>query len=161
MEEEWRKIEGYDNYSVSNYGQVKSLIKNCILNPRIINGYHCVRLYKNNKYKEFKVHRLVGLAFIPNPENLPQVHHINQIRNDNRIDNLKWVTCLENNQSINTIKNIGCLSSFTINRTEYWRSIIILYGKRHQFYSKDREKCETWLNERRVEIENGLNLTEI
>lgn len=57
------------------------------------NGYLRVSLHKHKKYL---VHRLVAQTFIPNPNNLPQVHHINENKKDNRIENLEWVTCLEN-----------------------------------------------------------------
>lgn len=60
------------------------------------NGYQTVSLgRKNNKY----IHRLVAEAFIPNPENKPEVDHINRIRNDNNIENLRWVTKKENDQN--------------------------------------------------------------
>jgi hypothetical protein len=59
-------------------------------------GYVYVRLNKNQLYYVAKVHRLVADAFIPNPDNLPEVDHINTIRNDNRVDNLRWVSCSGN-----------------------------------------------------------------
>ena len=101
MEEIWKDIEGYEGiYQVSNLGNVRSLnYKNTgetrILKTRINRcGYICVCL--GRKRKDFKVHRLVAIAFIPNPENKPCVDHINAIRTDNRVENLRWVTHEEN-----------------------------------------------------------------
>lgn len=63
------------------------------------NGYRCVRIYK----KSYFVHRLVAETFIPNPENKPFIDHRNHIRDDNNVENLKWVTAKENQN--NTVRN--------------------------------------------------------
>lgn len=59
-------------------------------------GYMMVWLYKNKKRQMYKVHRLVAKAFIPNTENKPEVDHINGVKDDNRVENLRWVTSKEN-----------------------------------------------------------------
>ena len=94
MEEIWVDIKGYEGlYQVSNQGRVKKIYKNGkirILKTRLDNnGYLCVTLSKNNKPKIFKIHRLIATHFIPNPDNKPCVDHINTIRTDNRIENLR------------------------------------------------------------------------
>lgn len=104
MEEEvWKPIKDYEGlYEISNLGRVKSLNyggtgKGKVLkNIERSNGYLGVRLTKNGKTKAFKVHRLVAEAFIPNPEDKPCVDHINTIKNDNRVENLRWATHKEN-----------------------------------------------------------------
>lgn len=102
--EEWRDIEGYNGiYQVSNLGRVRSLSSIDKLGHKrigkIINlhkckdGYVNVCLHKDGKKKYFRVHRLVAIAFIPNPNNLPEVNHIiddYEHRSDNRVENLEW-----------------------------------------------------------------------
>ena len=101
MENEiWKEIEGYDgDYLISNLGKVKSLKynKEYILKQGIDgSGYHFVNLYKNNISKMFFVHRLVSKAFIPNPENKPEINHKNGIKSNNQFSNLEWATSSEN-----------------------------------------------------------------
>lgn len=107
MEEIWKDIEGFEGlYQVSNLGNVRSLnymrtgkIKN--LSPRLHkDGYYQINnLSKNGSSKSFKVHRLVAQAFLPNPNNLPCIDHINTDKTDNRVENLRWVSFHENNSN--------------------------------------------------------------
>ena len=104
MEEEiWKPIKDFEGYyEVSNIGRVKSLNyrgtgkEKILKNIEDYKGYLEVGLTKNGKRKQFKVHRLVAEAFIPNPENKPCIDHINTVKNDNRVENLRWVTYKEN-----------------------------------------------------------------
>lgn len=105
----WKDIEGYEGlYQVSNLGRIKSLPKMCGVRmgkERIIkcfynhSNYTMVTLSKDGIQKHFQVHRLVAANFIPNTENKPQVDHLNRIRNDNRVENLRWVTVSENSRN--------------------------------------------------------------
>lgn len=96
-EEIWRVI--FVDYLVSNLGRVKSLKngKEKILSPfKASNGYLRVSLSIDGKQKNFAVHRLVAMAFIPNPKNKSQVNHIDGDKLNNCVENLEWVSSKEN-----------------------------------------------------------------
>lgn len=110
--EVWKDVVGYEGfYQVSNLGRVKSVDR--LINGRYAGhktkakgkllktftnktGYVRVALHINQRVNKFSVHRLVAMAFIPNPENKPQVNHIDETRNNNNVDNLEWATEKEN-----------------------------------------------------------------
>jgi hypothetical protein len=108
----WKDIKGFEGiYEVSNLGNVRSLdrlvwnkankvfqkTKGKLLKPDSQNkNYKQVNLSNLEKSKKFLVHRLVALTFIPNPENKPQVNHLNEQKLDNRLENLEWATVSEN-----------------------------------------------------------------
>lgn len=95
----WKPIEGYEGlYEISNTGRVKSHQgRKKILNISLKkDGYVQVQLYKEKKYKQFLVHRLVALAFIDNPDNKYEINHIDGVRDNNNVDNLEWCTSREN-----------------------------------------------------------------
>lgn len=101
MIEEWKDIKGYEGlYQVSNLGRIRSFFregtKGGIIQQFIINHYMKVHLFKNGVGKFIYTHRLVALAFIPNPENKPQINHKNGKKHDNRVVNLEWATSKEN-----------------------------------------------------------------
>ena len=97
--EEWRDIKGFEGkYMVSNMGRVKSLNYNKTGKEKIMKGvpdgygYFQLSLCKEGKVKNCRINRLVAQAFIPNPDNLPEVNHKDKIRTNNRVDNLEWCT---------------------------------------------------------------------
>lgn len=112
MEEIWKPVKGFEKYyEVSNMGNVRSIDRvvkrgrfyvkreSRLLSVNISNGTHgyvFLNLNLNGKAYPKRVHRLVAEAFIPNPDNRPCVDHINTIRSDNRVENLRWVTYKEN-----------------------------------------------------------------
>ena len=113
----WKDVQGYEGlYQVSNLGRIKSLGRfvdklKChywqeekILKLRKrVDGYLNVILSKKGKTKTFSVHRLVAMTFISNPENKPEVDHINAIKTDNSVNNLRWASHKENMNNSLTI----------------------------------------------------------
>lgn len=113
--EVWKPIKDYEGlYEVSSLGRIRSLdkvvrsgiknsvfrtIKGRILKPREDKyGYACITLSKNLKTKNYFIHRLVAISFIPNPENKKQVNHKNGVKCCNVLSNLEWNTLSENRQ---------------------------------------------------------------
>lgn len=146
------EIKDYENYLIfedgviinSKSGKEKTLTINSM-------GYYSIQLFKNNKQKCFLIHRLIALAFVPNPDNKPCVDHINRNRLDNRIENLRWVSRRENqrNQSCasntelqfickNIKKNMkqGFYYSFRIQRPEL----------KHNYNNKDLQNVIEYRN---------------
>lgn len=124
-EEIWRDIPGYEGYyQVSNIGRVRSLDRikcdGIRMRGRIKKthydacGYEMIQLRKDGAFKHLSVHRLVAQAFIPNPDNLPQVNHIDEIRNHNTVENLEWCT-VEYNQNYGHRKEKASKSATGVN----------------------------------------------
>ena len=104
-------ICGYENYFVSNFGNVKNSKTNKILKPSThMGGYKLINLSKNGDVKNFTVHRLVGKAFLKNPDNKPKVDHIDNNPANNNVKNLRW--CSQKDNLANQGKQINNTSGF-------------------------------------------------
>lgn len=144
MEEIWKDIEGYEGfYQVSNLGQIKSLdryikckngaeryMKGRILNHTVNKkrrGYCEISLHMNGKEKRYKVHRLVALAFLPNPYNKPEVNHKDEDKENNRVDNLEWVTSKENANHGSRNKRCGIPSKKKIKQIDKEGNVVKIW----------------------------------
>lgn len=156
MKEIWRTVEVNKDYEVSNLGNVRSNKKkeSRLLKPfkqgsmvkDIVNKgfYLSVRLLNNGVQKDYSVHRLVAIAFIPNPKNLPFINHKNGIRNDNRVENLEWCDNSYNIwHSYNVLKN-----------TNKKEKSIVQYTKQGVFVKE-------WCSANEVERTLGINCSSI
>lgn len=122
----WRLVDDFPTYQISSHGRVMNKLGK-ILTAESENKYYRVKLYLNrNKSKKYLVHRLVALAFIPNPSNKPCIDHIDKNRINNSVDNLRWCTHQENNKNRSKQKNnkSGYTGVLLEGSTRRWRTTI-------------------------------------
>lgn len=112
--EKWETVKHDPNYEVSNIGNVRNIVKDILLTPQPTNGYLKVKLSKEKKH--YFIHRLVAEAFIPNTENKLTVDHIDRIRTNNNVNNLRWATSKEQGNNRNS-RTQPCIS----NVRKIWR----------------------------------------
>jgi hypothetical protein len=143
MVEEWKKIVGFDNYEVSNLGNVRRLDSFVFQSGRynhykgrflkqenVKGGYKRVTLCKNNSTKRFQVHRLVAITFIENFKNKPCVNHIDGDKSNNQISNLEWVTYSENERhSYNVLGKMNFNRKLSIENVSFIKNKCIM-GKK-------------------------------
>jgi hypothetical protein len=169
--EQWKDNPDYEGYyQISNLGRVKSLKRvllkknaTCILKEKIskqsknIYGYYGKILSKQNVQKRFLIHRLIAIAFIPNPKNLPDINHIDQNRENNKISNLEWVTHRENccHREKNKIYSSNYIGVCFHKKNKNWRSLIRVNGKQIYLGVFNTEE-EAYL--KRLEYEKKLGI---
>lgn len=150
--EEWKNVIGYEGlYEVSNKGNVRNVRRNKLLRLQKNQGYIRVGLSKNGIKTWLRVHRLVAQAFLPNPDNLPQINHKDEDKTNNSVDNLEWCTAKYNNtygtrieKSINTkIKN-GYVNEGNVgfSREEYMKRYYQEHKK--ELYERNKERTKEW-----------------
>lgn len=102
----WKNVKGYEGlYEVSDKGEVRNYITRKLIVGDINNfGYYRVKLYKDKKQKTFFRHRLVAQAFIQNPDNLPEVNHIDGDKSHNYKENLEWSSRTHNEREAHRLK---------------------------------------------------------
>ena len=144
MQEIWKTVPNFSNYQVSNFGNVKSLKKEVktkggsyrTLKEKNIkcstrkNGYLYVNLYNEAICKKYNVHRLVAMLFLPNPDNLPQVNHIDGNKTNNNSNNLEWCSQSHNMKEayrlgLETKSNVSPVNQYDLNGNfvKSWGSI--------------------------------------
>ena len=154
---QWKQIKGYEGiYSVSDEGEIvreqysKTMPNGSIaIMPRHkiksqigTNGYLYVCLSKEGKHKRLSVHRIVAVAFIDNPNNLPEVNHKDQNRQNAKVANLEWCSRIQNVRHGTGIEKQRISNSKSIDR-----------------YTMDGEYIDTWLNEKQYTKSHGINGT--
>jgi len=135
------EVIGYENYLIYPNGRVYSkkgkgkFIKSSDRGK----GYLRVDLYNKGKQNTVNIHRLIALHYIPNPENKPLIDHINRIKTDNRIENLRWATSSENNQN-QGMRNTNTSGIKNITKTKLgWRYEKVMNGKMYSFRNKKKQ----------------------
>jgi len=166
-----KDIEGWEGrYRVSNLGRIKSLVRSGsgartvdgFLRPPCGSGYARVFFCKNSVMTQLSVHRLVAIAFVPNPQNKPCVDHINGDKLDNRAENLRWCTHSENSANAKTSKlNTSGIKGISLTKNkhqnaQYWEASVKIKGVRHRvlFPLDEKEKAIEWIQNKREEL-NG------
>ncbi len=132
MEEVYKPIEGYENYEISNFGNLKNIKTNTMKLPSLdTHGYKIIMLYKNNKGLKKYIHRLVGQTFIENPENKTCIDHIDRNKTNNHVSNLRWATSSENNMNVGIRKHntSNCTGVVYNKRVSKWIVYIQINGK--------------------------------
>ena len=152
---EWRMLKGHPRYSVSCDGQILSWNWKRMGKPRLCkltaNGQGYLMVGIDGVLK--RVHRIVAETFIPNPQNKPCIDHINTIRTDNRVENLRWCTCEENNNNPLSLKH------YSENSPKHWLG---KFGAEHNRsiqivqLSLDRKFIKKWDAAMEVQRELGI-----
>ena len=107
--EVWKEIQDYPKYFISNKGRVYSFKSNKLLKLQEYAHYIYVELYNNKKKKKIRLHRLIAIHFLENPDNKPYVHHIDGNWYNNDVSNLMWVTYAEHrklHEELNRLKGV-------------------------------------------------------
>jgi hypothetical protein len=144
----YKTINDYENYSISNLGNIKNNTNNKFLKIQKSSGYSTISLNKNNQRKFLFIHRLVAQAFIPNPENKLTVNHINHDTHNNRVTNLEWNTQKEQNEhnyktetkkrTTNRARSVACFDKITNEKIMEFRTMA---EASEWLYTKGTSKC--------------------
>lgn len=152
--EVWKDIENYEGlYQVSNLGRVRSLdrkdaqghrLKGKVLSSGLNSrGYLIVILYRDGGTKNKTVHRLVASAFIPNPDNLPQINHRDEDKTNNAVSNLEWCSALYN-------MRYGTHSERVAKALE--RPIYVIADSNHRYYFDSIKKASELIGLKRSTV---------
>lgn len=124
----WIQIKDFPYYEVSDKGEIRTYkTKRPMKLQYDKDGYLYVRLYRDKQYYHKKVHRIVLENFVREPQTLEECHHINEIRDDNRLENLKWVTRQENDSFVKHTVNSGSYEKVPVYQMTLNGDIIAAY----------------------------------
>lgn len=152
--EEFIDLKDFEGlYKINRKGEILGLKYNKILKQRLNNdGYYCIDLSKNAKKKNLRIHRLIALNFLENPDNLPEIDHIDRNRTNNNIENLRWVS-RDDNQKNKGIK--GCIHEYDDKRRKNEAPYFQVWVRKKYLKSfKIREDAEEFLKKYLEENEN-------
>ena len=127
MQEEWKHIQEYPNFEVSNHGRVRNIEKDKVIsNSRNKHGYYTVHLAKDGIQKTHNLHSLVARYFVPNPFRLIVVDHIDRNRLNNMYSNLRFCTQQQNARNISSrVGGTSCYKGVSfIKQTQKWRATL-------------------------------------
>ena len=160
--EEWRPIQDFPEYEVSNLGRVKGVKKNIILSSQETKGgYLIYRFYQNKKRHQRYLHRILAEAFLPKIEGKNTIDHINQNKKDNRLENLRWADQTE--QNLNKPDRTEYRNIYLTYKNTY-AVIISRYNKRHSKTFKTLEEAIQYrdmvLNQNKVDESLGNDTRE-
>lgn len=138
--EKWKIINEFPKYEVSTYGRVRNIkTKKTLYVKRHTGGYLQVAVQKHNQKKYLYIHRLVADAFLPNPQNLPYVNHMDEDKTNNHVENLEW-----------------CTPEYNANYGSCRQRVALSHGRRVRQYTKDGLFIKEWNSYR--EAERALNI---
>lgn len=136
MTEIWKILDNFSKYEISSFGNVKNKLTNYIFKPSLKSGYYCIGIINDeNKNSAMKIHRLVALTFIPNPENKYTVNHKDHNKLNNNVNNLEWSTMTEQNihrrkptkeiQSLMSSRKVWRINKDTDEKIELYNTIML------------------------------------
>ncbi len=147
--ENFQDIKDFTNYKINENGEVYSKIRKKFLSSKPNGGYNRLTLRKDNKGYNKTVHRLLGIQYLPNPNNFPCIDHINRNRLDNSLSNLRWVSYATNSKNKSSKKN--ATSSYvgvrkTPNKKKPYRAETTFQGKKYNigYYPTELEAYEAY-----------------
>jgi hypothetical protein len=168
--EEWRNIESSPLYEVSNLGNVRHKKRQTLLKGRpdkSKNNYIRYNVHiadENGKQRNQKIHRLVANAFIPNPDNKPEIDHIDRNPANNRADNLRWTTRAENmiNCSLRSDNKSGHRGIYFVKQKQKWAICYEFEKKKHHggFYATLEEAVANYKNPSNLKSGETLDYTD-
>ena len=154
-DDEFVDIIGYEGlYQINRKGEVLGLKRNKLLKSKIDCGYSRIRLCDNYERKEYSIHRLLAIQFIPNPENLPQIDHIDRNKQNNNLENLRWCDAtlnLRNKDCVINRQGFIEIKRQTEKGNYYSATFSIDYRLRKRKCSYNLDELEKWLEEMRIQ----------